>query len=439
VRRISAGERGKTISTAKVRAADPPRADSKVWRNTKFVRYWLATTVSGTGTSVSLVAIPLLAIYRLHASDDSVGLLRMAEMLPYLLLSITAGIVVDRVRRRPLLAAADLARFLLVGLVPLLFAAHLLTMVLLIAVMAAVGCCTVSYDVAQFSLLPTLVGEGMLVEANSGLESARGAANSLGPGLGGVLVGVLGPAYAVLADAGSYLYSGLTFLTMREVREAPEPAGARRHVLEGARFVARTPLLRYLTAYLAVNNFVIQGLLIVALLFFVHVLALPSYAVGIAVSAYGAGFVLGALLARRAGRRLGVGRLLICSSVLGAAGILIVATAPPLADGGLVGALPAAVAGMALAGLAAPLFNVHAAALRIAATPRDRMGRVTAAVKLCSQGTVAAGAAVGGVLAGSAGPRAALFLLGAASLAVTVLLLPAPVRHAEHTGPAGHH
>ncbi len=87
---------------------------------------------------------------------------------------------------------------------------------------------------------------------------------------------------------------------------------------------------------------------------------------------------------------------------------------------------------MTPAGLAAPLFNVHGAALRMETAPRERMGRVTAAVKLCSQGTVAAGAAAGGILAGAVGPRAALFILGTVSLAVTGLLLPAPVRQAAH-------
>jgi hypothetical protein len=277
------------------------------------VRYWLATAVSGTGTSVSLVAIPLLAIYELHASDGAVGLLRMAEMLPYLLLSIPAGIIADRARSRLLLAGADISRFLLVGSVPALYAAHNLSMPILIAVMAAVGCFTVTYDVAQFSLLPALAGEEKLIEANSGLELARGGANSLGPSLGGVLVSLLGAAYAVLADAGSYAFSGLTFLTMRGIHDAPPaPTSTQRpHVLDGARFVASTPLLRYLTAYLALNNFVIQGMLTVALLFFVHVLALPSYTLGLAVGAYGGGFVTGAILARRAGRRLGVGRLLV--------------------------------------------------------------------------------------------------------------------------------
>jgi hypothetical protein len=127
-------------------AADPARGNSSVWRNCKFVRYWLATTVSGTGASVSLVAIPLLAIFKLHAGDGSVGLLRMAEMLPYLLLSTPVGIIVDRVRRRPLLAGADISRFLLVGPVPALYATHNLSMPVLITVMAAVGCFTVTYS-----------------------------------------------------------------------------------------------------------------------------------------------------------------------------------------------------------------------------------------------------------------------------------------------------
>ena len=418
-------------------AADPSRAESggSVWRNSRFVRYWLATTVSGTGTSVSLVAIPLLAISKLHATDSDVGLLRMAEMLPYLVLSVPAGIVADRVRRRSLLAAADLSRFVLVGAGPLLYRMRFLPLPVLMAVMGGVGCFTVTYDVSQFALLPALVGEDKLVDANSGLESARGGATSLGPSLGGVLVSGFGPVNAVLADACSYFYSGLTFLTMRHAEHPPprDAAGSpeRPHVLDGVRFVMGTPLLRYLTAYLGLNNFVVQAVLTAALLFLVHVLALPPYAVGLAMGAYGAGFLAGAVLARPLGRALGAGKLLAASSLLGGAGIAVVASAPSRTSPGAVISLVTVVLGMALAGLAGPLFNVHAATLRLRATPRDRLGRVTAAVKLCSQGTVAAGAAAGGLLAGAAGPRAALFALGAASLATTVLLLPAPVRRAR--------
>lgn len=384
------------------------------------------------GTSVSLVAIPLLAISKLHANDGSVGLLRMAEMLPYLVLSIPAGVIADRVHRRPLLATADISRFVLLGALPGLYESHLLSMPVLITVMAGVGCFTVTYDIAQFALLPALVGEGKLVEANSALESARGGATSLGPSLGGILVSAFGAVNAVLADACSYLYSGLTFLTMRGVVDSParsESADGPR-VLDGARFVLGTPLLRYLTAYLAINNFVIQGVLTAALLFFVYVLALPAYAVGLAVGSYGVGFLAGAILARPAGRALGTGKLLVASSVLGAIGITVVASAP-LRTSGTAPSLLIAMSGMALAGLAGPFFNVHAATLRLQATPPDRLGRVTAAVKLCSQGTVAGGAAVGGFLAGAVGPRGSLFAFGATSLAATILLLPMPVRDAR--------
>ena len=94
---------------------------STLIRNPRFARYWLATTVSGAGTSVSLVAIPLLAMSKLHANDGSVGLLRMAEMLPYLLLSIPVGVIADRVPRRPLLTTADISRFVLIGALPVLY------------------------------------------------------------------------------------------------------------------------------------------------------------------------------------------------------------------------------------------------------------------------------------------------------------------------------
>lgn len=190
-----------------------------VWRDRDFRAYWAGHTVSQVGTAVTSIALPLVALFELDPSAGEVGLIGAAEFLPYLLLTLPAGALVDRVRRRPLMVGCDLWRAAVLALVPIASVAGFLSLPLLVVVVFAAGAATVFFDVAYLSVLPSLVRREQIVAANGALETSRSAASVVGPGVGGALVGLLRAPAAVAADAASYLVSALCLLAIR----APEP------------------------------------------------------------------------------------------------------------------------------------------------------------------------------------------------------------------------
>ena len=175
------------------------------------------------------------------------GLLSAAGSAPILLVGLFAGVWVDRLRRRPLIIAADVGRAALLLLIPLAAAAGTLRMEILYVVALSTGALSVLFDVAYLSLLPTLVDRDELVEANGKIEVTASVAQVVGPGLGGTL---LGAAVAVMVDAVSFLVSAL-FLRRIPATE-PRPAvsgerlGVRAEIVEGLHAVAHHRILRAL-------------------------------------------------------------------------------------------------------------------------------------------------------------------------------------------------
>src|SRR6202140_4649364 len=122
-----------------------------------FRNLWLATSVSQVGTQVSELAIPFIAVTTLRAAPFEIGVLNAVQFLPILLLSLVVGVWVDRLRRRPVLIASDLARALILFSIPLAAIWHVLSLPQLYVVGFLVGSFTVLFDVAYQSYLPAVV------------------------------------------------------------------------------------------------------------------------------------------------------------------------------------------------------------------------------------------------------------------------------------------
>jgi MFS family permease len=151
-----------------------------LWRQPDFLKLWSAETVSQVGTQVTLLALPLAAIDVIHASAFEVAALTTVEYLPFLLVSLPAGVWVDRLPRRPILVVGDLTRAVLLASVPVAYAFDALTIWQLYAVGFFVGIATVFFDVAYQSYLPSLVERRQLVDGNAKLEISRSARWSAG-------------------------------------------------------------------------------------------------------------------------------------------------------------------------------------------------------------------------------------------------------------------
>jgi MFS family permease len=188
-------------------------------RHPDFLKLWTGQTVSVFGTAITQLALPIIAATTLRVTPFEFGLLTTIEFLPFILLSLPAGVWVDRLRRRPILIAADLGRAVAIGSIPVAFALNSLTIWQLYAVGFVNGCLTVFFDVAYQSYLPSIVERDHLVDGNSKLEITRSASQIVGPGMAGVLIGLLRAPFAMTIDAASYVWSAVFVFLIRR----PEP------------------------------------------------------------------------------------------------------------------------------------------------------------------------------------------------------------------------
>ena len=354
---------------------------------------------------LSLAAVPIVAVLVLGAGPGDIGLLATAQTLPFLLLSIPLGLLADRTSRRRLMVWAETLRALaLFGLMAAVMSGQL--SIGLLAVLGFVGAVgTVGFSVAAPALVPALVPREALARANGRLELARSAAFAAGPALGGALVTWAGaPAAFVLA---AVLSVSAVVLLLRLV-EPPRARMARRHPLldirDGAHWVWRHALLRpiFLTAVAwNISWFVLQAAYVP---YAIRLLGLNAAAVGMTLAAYGAGMVVGALMAPQVVARMSFGRAIqLGPAVSVLAALTMVATL----------ALPSGV----LAGLAFFLFGagpivwtITSTTLRQTVTPGAMLGRVSAIFLAANTGARPIGAALGGFLGATWGEPACLVL-----------------------------
>ncbi|MEW2069215.1 MFS transporter [Streptomyces sp. NPDC007346] len=198
-------------------ADEPVRS---LWHHQDFLKFWVGETVSLLGTQVTNLALPLTAIYAFNASDEQVGFLRFLQLVPYIGFALLFGVWVDRVRRRNVMLATNLFRAVLIGLIPVLHWLDVLNMPVLLVIACALGTASCLFDVSWMPFVPTLVKDPKhYVEANAKMGISQSVSDVAGPGMAGVLVSVLTAPVALIANAGSYLFSTFMLLLVR-TREA---------------------------------------------------------------------------------------------------------------------------------------------------------------------------------------------------------------------------
>ena len=345
--------------------------------NGTVMRLLLAEGVSRTGDAVTFVALPLTPVLVLNASPIELALIGVAQAVPILMLSLPAGAWVDRQTRRwPLLIGADLARAALLAAIPFAAFAGVLSMPVLLAVSFLSAFAGTVFDVAFAGWVPRLLSGDRLHMANARIELARSVSAVVGPGLGGALVALLSAPLALLADAISFVGSAVLVGSMRAA-EPPWPRAVtapslRGELTIGLRFVARQPLIRAVVETAAINNLTRAIAMSVAILYLVDVARLSPAEIGLAFAVGHTGYLVGALMARRVTRRLGMGNAMQSAVTLFGPSMLLFAFAPP------------AFAGLAFAfmvfanGLGIALHNVNQVTVRQVLTPDDLRARVAA-------------------------------------------------------------
>jgi MFS family permease len=427
--------------------ATPGRPSRSLLRHRDFVKLWSAESVSQLGTQVTLLALPWIAATILKVSPFEFGLLGTIEFLPFIFLSLPAGVWVDRLRRRPILIVGDLGRAITLASVPIAYALDGLTIWQLYVVGFINGSLTVFFDVAYQSYLPSLVDRDQLVDGNSKLEISRSASQLVGPGVAGLLIELIKAPFAIVLDAASYVASALFVFAIR--REEPpvvphdESTGPRpsmrSEIAVGLRYVTRHRWLGPIAATTGTSNLFTNVAGAILLLYLANERHFSAGEVGVAFSIGSFGVLLAAFSANRIAGWLGVGRTLVLSSVVFSLGGLLIPIAP---DAVLFGAVAASVFLLSFGGV---VWNINQVSLRQAITPPRMQGKMNATMRFIVWGTIPPGMILGGFLGGIVGLHNTIwigaigglfaFLPVALSSARSITTMPEPVDDAAPPEP----
>jgi MFS family permease len=400
-------------------------------RDPTYRRLWVSILISSFGGQVTMLALPLTAAVLLHASATQMGILTAAEIVPFALFSLPAGVWLDRVRKLPVYVTGEIAIALAVTTVPVAWWLHWLSMQWLYFVGFAIGSVNTTAGSAAQIVLTQIVPRSRLVEAHAKNALAQSGAEVAGPGAAGALIKLTGAPIALLADAVLLLMSAsiLRGVAARETPSAQNPPfwpamGT------GLLFVRHHRLLVTMAICVGVWQMCNQAAMVVQILFATSLLGLGERAVGLCYVALGIGTIAASALGHAIGRRCGPGRTMVLGFGVCACGWLLLAAAPANAFG---------VAAYALTllsyGFGAVLIFVNFLALRQSVTPAPLLGRMTSTMRWLILLPAGPGALLGGWVGEYAGLRTALGFAGITALGLACVAWFLPVIRSVKTLP----
>lgn len=398
-----------------------------MWRG-GFGRLFVADAISTSGTVISTLALQFVLIDSLHADQRAIGVVRAAQWAPYLLVGMLAGVLVDRIRRRPVLVVADLVSAAVFATIGILALTGGLTVPILAALVFVAGTVTCAGVAAYQSYVPRLVPDPLLPAAFARLEQMGQVVGSLGPLISGALVRFVTAPIAVLVDAGTYVASALTLWTIR----APEPPAApsahrdlRAELREGAAWVYRHDVLRPYALWLHTWFFGTAMVTTVVVYYATVDLHLDPLAVGVAMAGSGLSGLLAAGFAPQLAARFGVGRVITAVEWSTPIWPVLVALAQPGPWALVIVVIAHLIAG--LTAITSSLMMSH----RTAITPDRLRARMNATIRTFNWGGIAVAAPVSGWIAATWGTRAAILGGAGLLLVATAYLWFSPYRDAD--------
>ncbi|MDP9821599.1 MFS transporter [Nocardioides massiliensis] len=376
-----------------------------------FRRFWAGVTLGQLGAQLGHIALPVVAVQLLMASELELGVLNAAATAAFLLVGLPAGAWVDRWAKRRVMIRADVVRAVAISAIPVLWAFDALAMWHLYVVAAVIGVATVFFDVAYQSVLPFLVRREQVSDANGKLEGVAQVARVAGPAAGGLLLKVVSAPLLFVADAIGYAFSAF-FLSRVHDREVPRvrapEARLRTEIAEGLGFVLRHRLLVRIVACTTLSNLAFTLAFTLMPILVLRIIGLEPFWFGVVMGAGAVGGIVGAVLAPRIGRVVGEGTAIPLASLLGGATLALVPLSASLGS-------PYAAMGVLLLAefcfsFSVLVYNVMQVSMRQRICPEHLLGRMNASIRFFVWGIMPLSALLSGVLGDRIGVVATMWV-----------------------------
>ena len=395
---------------------------------------WAGQTAAQVGFQVGTLATSAIAITVLHASETQIGILSGLQTLAFLIVGLPAGAWVDGWRKRHVMIAANLARIAALVSIPIAYAFFSLTISHLMVVAALLGLSTVFFDVAYQSYVPMIASKRYIGAANGRLEASYQVGRAGGPGLGGWLLGVLAPPLAYLLTASTYVCSTWAIWRIRtpEPRPAHSDASLRSQIVDGLSFVRGQRLLFPLFSCIACAAFAGAGIQVLLPILVLRTLGMSATQLGLLLSAGALGGILGALTRPAWITRLGIGRCIVITNIVGVSALL---AQPASVHVPFAAAWVIACSGV-VSSYFITIYNVTQMSLRQEICPPDMLGRMNAIFRFAVWGVMPLGSFVAGIIASWVGVEATMYIFTAASIAAGIAMGFTPAARIRGTSAA---
>ncbi|WP_052681802.1 MFS transporter [Saccharothrix sp. ST-888] len=415
---------------ALVEVEEPPANAPTARRD--FGLLWAGQSVSLFGDQFMTLALPLLAVTALGASPAQAALLKFALFLPFLLLGLQAGAIVDRLPRLATMIGANALQLVAFGAIWLLAALHSLSFVTLLILITLSGCAVVFFQVAYTSYLPNLYRHPKdLHRGNARLALSESTSQALGPMAAGPVIALLGVVLGIAADTVGFAVSVLTLLLIKH-REPPrertvrERGWMRKSVGEGLRFVIRHPVLQPIMTCGATYTFFLTMVMTSLVLYCRNELGLSPQWIGVVVGAAAAGYPIGNVISAKLGERIGYEKALAVSAAISVAGIV---SMPALGSIGGVAGVCGLIFGSIFHCVGEGSYSPTSLTLRQLIAPPEMLARVGSVQRFLIWGMISLGSLAASIATALVGLTGAMWI-GALG---TVLCLPALLRKGMRT------
>jgi predicted MFS family arabinose efflux permease len=400
------------------------RADPLL-QSAKFRRYWFVNTLGDFGSQITVLAMPLCAVLLLHASAAQMGTLSAMQAIPFALLGLPAGVLLDRCRRLPLLLFSKALFGTALATVPLAWWLGWLGMPWMYVVAFLMGTGNVIGGSAEQVFVTTLVGRDKVTDAQAKLAVSDSVARLIGPGIGGVLIQLLSAPFALLFDALSFFYAVFSLRHLGADEPAPQRSDQHplRDMAAGLAFVWRHDVLRPLAWTAGLWHILFYGYVALSVLYATSQLRMNAGTLGLAQMMGGIGVLASSMLLKPLTRRLGGGGAM----VLGLSCTALVWVLLPLLPGQLLGSHALTVlaygALVFLFDCGVMLFFMPYVTLRQRVTPDAFLGRMISTMRFVTVAIGPLGAVVAGTVAQRFSVRTGMGCIAAGALALLAWVL----------------
>lgn len=366
---------------------------NSIWKNRDFV--WLVSgqTLSQFGAAINNFAIPWLLL-QLTGSAMQMGFVFAIGFVPYLLLSLPAGVWADRYNRKNIMMAADLGRLLLLVSLPVANYFGAISIIQLYIIQVGMSSCSALFDSAYGACVPSLVKKEQLKQANSVIQFGMSTSQVLGPALGGMVVGLIGAPYTLIITACTYFISVLSLTQIKSELKVlsgnKQMSGMFTEIKEGLAYVWNHRLIRITGLFGTATNFVIFATNVALYYRIQHEMMLSSRMAGMIMAFWSGGQVLGSFINGYLGKKYPLPALLKL--------LLVGQLIPPFIIAFSYNPFIIATA-YTWAGICLSCWNIQIISLRQAVIPDYIIGRATTSIRLVSWASIPIGNSAGGMAA----------------------------------------